>query len=338
MKVAKQLTVLGIFLSFAIQVSTTPLHIGAFNLHIFGQSKFSESEVVSIISKIVRRYDIILLQEIRDVSETIIHDLLTVVNNEEQFYTYNIVVGPRLGRSSSKEQYAYIYRNETVQILDNYTHPDNDDVFEREPFVVLVRDLTATPVADLVLIGIHVRPSDAEDEINGLVPVYEEAESRYNTSHIIIMGDMNADCSYLSNARYNDLSFTTDSRFLWLISKDDDTTTANSSCAYDRFVVTRLVNNSLIPGSVLIYLFDREFNLTWAEAIDVSDHYPIELQLEGSSTTGSGDDNNNNNVNMNNNINNNNNNNGNGGNGDRPTFTYDLLLLIMLLAFVVMLL
>jgi len=36
-----------------------------------------------------------------------------------------------------------LYRNETVQILDNYTHPDSGDVFEREPFVVLVRDLTA---------------------------------------------------------------------------------------------------------------------------------------------------------------------------------------------------
>jgi len=87
----------------------------------------------------------------------------------------------------------------------------------------------------LVLIGIHVRPSDAEAEINGLVPVYEAAESRYNTSHIIIMGDMNADCTYLSNSRYDGLIFTTDSRrFLWLISKDEDTTTANSSCAYDR--------------------------------------------------------------------------------------------------------
>jgi len=89
-------------------------------------------------------------------------------------------------------------------------------------------------VSDLVLIGIHVRPSDAEAEINGLVPVYEAAESKYNTSHIIIMGDMNADCSYLSNTRYDGLTFTTDSRFLWLIGKDNDTTTANSPCAYDR--------------------------------------------------------------------------------------------------------
>ena len=40
--------------------------------------------------------------------------------------------------------YVVLCRNETVEILYNYTHPDNDDVFEREPFVVLVRDLTET--------------------------------------------------------------------------------------------------------------------------------------------------------------------------------------------------
>jgi len=90
-------------------------------------------------------------------------------------------------------------------------------------------------ISDLVLIGIHVRPNDAVVEINGLVAVYEAAERRYNTTHIIIMGDLNADCSYLSNTRYNSLAFTTDSRFLWLISKEDDTTTSNSSCAYDRY-------------------------------------------------------------------------------------------------------
>jgi len=39
-----------------------------------------------------------------------------------------------------------------------------------------------------------------------------------------------------------------------------------NQCLY-RFVVTPLVNNSLVPGSVLIYLFDREFDLTWAQVI-----------------------------------------------------------------------
>ena len=52
MKVTKPLIILGVFVSFAIQVSTTPLHIGAFNLQIFGQAKFSDSDAVSTISRV----------------------------------------------------------------------------------------------------------------------------------------------------------------------------------------------------------------------------------------------------------------------------------------------
>ena len=50
------------------------------------------------------------------------------------------------------------------------------------------------------------------------------------------MGDMNADCKYLSNTKYNALIFTTDDRFLWLIGKDNDTTVSDSDCAYDRYI------------------------------------------------------------------------------------------------------
>ena len=72
-----------------------------------------------------------------------------------------MVVGPREGRSSSKEQYVYIYRYnttiarddkfimcdtflriETVQVLYSYTYDDYDDVFERSPLVAHIRDLT----------------------------------------------------------------------------------------------------------------------------------------------------------------------------------------------------
>lgn len=33
-------------------------------------------------------------------------------------------------------------RTETVQMLHNYTYDDHDDVFERPPLIVQVRDLT----------------------------------------------------------------------------------------------------------------------------------------------------------------------------------------------------
>ena len=86
------------------------------------------------------------------------------------------------------------------------------------------------------LVGIHTKPSKAFSEINALVDVYDEAVHHYGTENGIILGDFNADCSYLSQRRYNMLQLVTDSRFTWLLDTDVDTTTKNSNCAYDRCV------------------------------------------------------------------------------------------------------
>ena len=64
-------------------------------------------------------------------------------------------------------------------------------------------------------IATHPHVTDTQAEINALVSVHEEAVIKYNTTNVIIMGDLNADCSYLSNGRYNEVIFTTDSCFLW---------------------------------------------------------------------------------------------------------------------------
>lgn len=89
-------------------------------------------------------------------------------------------------------------------------------------------------IPDVVLIGIHVKPSTAELELDGLVKVYEETVQKFFTFNVLLMGDMNADCSYVTNTVYDRLNFTTDSRFLWLIDKLQDTTVAGTHCAYDR--------------------------------------------------------------------------------------------------------
>lgn len=86
-----------------------------------------------------------------------------------------------------------------------------------------------------MLVGIHVKPSDAEAEIDGLVKVYEETVQKFFTFNVLLLGDMNADCSYVKDSAYGRLHFTTDSRFSWLIDKLTDTTVATGThCAYDR--------------------------------------------------------------------------------------------------------
>ena len=99
-------------------------------------------------------------------------------------------------------------------------------------FDIAVYLLIAIP--DVVLIGIHVKPSEAELELDGLVKVYEETVQKFFTFNVLLMGDMNADCSYVPDDVYDRLNFTTDSRFLWLIDKLQDTTVSGTHCAYDR--------------------------------------------------------------------------------------------------------
>ena len=45
----------------------------------------------------------------------------------------------RLGRSYSKEQYAYIYKFASVQMMTAEVYPDQHDTFEREPYVGLFK-------------------------------------------------------------------------------------------------------------------------------------------------------------------------------------------------------
>ena len=58
--------------------------------------------------------------------------LLDKVNEKDD--CYDMVVSPRLGRTKSKEQYAFIFKKHRFKVKVTKTYPDPGDVFIREPF------------------------------------------------------------------------------------------------------------------------------------------------------------------------------------------------------------
>ena len=64
--------------------------------------------------------------------------------------------------------------------------------------------------------------------------MYEE-EYKSNFPNAIMMGDFNADCSYIGQRTYNSLKITQQDGFQWLI---DPTTKTNvlETCSYDKSV------------------------------------------------------------------------------------------------------
>jgi deoxyribonuclease-1 len=256
------------------------IKVAAFNVRIFGKTKMSKDEIPEIIAEIIARYDVILIQEIRDSSQTAIYELLDLVNQTAD-ETYELVLSNRLGRTSSKEQYAYFYRTDTLTLLSNYHYDDGEepdsDSFQREPFIVRFRAETGS--LDFTLIGIHTSPDDAEEEIDSLVDVYDDMLGRWNEADAMIIGDFNADCTYVSETDQNSIRLWTDDRFTWWVDDNIDTTTTSTDCAYDRIVTSAGLTGYVVDNSAGVLHFDQIYELSDSQTQDVSDHYPVEITL-----------------------------------------------------------
>mgnify|MGYP001245650730 CR=1 FL=1 len=211
-----------------------PLRIGAFNIQVFGTSKASMPEVMDVLGEIIRTYDVVAIQEIRDKSQTALPSLVDTANSDGSQYAY--IVSERLGRTASKEQYAYIYNTRTVELADTshtYPEPEGTDSFHREPYIASFRALAGN--FDVTLITVHTDPDEATEEINALDDVVEYAQSTYpDEQDFIVMGDLNADCTYFDE----DSNSTLSDGYYWCINNSVDTTTKPTNCTYDRIIIT----------------------------------------------------------------------------------------------------
>ena len=60
---------------------------------------------MEILAETIAQYDLIAIQEIRDKTGTAVKSLEVAVDGLGTDYEF--IIGPRLGRTSSKEQYAF---------------------------------------------------------------------------------------------------------------------------------------------------------------------------------------------------------------------------------------
>jgi len=254
-----------------ISTDNETLRIGAFNIQVFGKSKAAKGEVMDVLAKIIRTFDIVGIQEIYDKKQTALPQLVDLVNSNGSQYGY--VVGPRLGRSVRKEQYAYIYNNRTVNLNgtpETYPEPNGTDPFHREPYIAHFEATNGS--FDATMIVIHVDPDNATEEINALDAVVNYTRGKYPTEDdIIIMGDLNADCRYFDEDSNCSIC---GSDYYWCINNSVDTTTTATNCTYDRIIITEGVISDY-TGDSGVFLFNKTYNLTRNETIAVSDHYPI---------------------------------------------------------------
>lgn len=256
--------------------------LGAFNIQVFGTTKRSKPGVMNILCPLARKFDVLLVEEIRDSSDETAAASLDCINKIGG-PKYGYLESPRLGRTSSKEAYAYFYNTKTVSYLSGTAavFADTHDWFEREPYLATFRSGNF----DFTLVGIHVKPDDAAAEIDHLDDVVVSTLGRHpGEKDLIVMGDFNGDGTYFDENSPN--SRLRGGDYLWAIGNAVDTMVTSDN-TYDRIVLRKKETTEYLAGSAGVLYFDKEYGLNATSTRAISDHYPVYARF---STDGKDDD------------------------------------------------
>lgn len=245
------------------------IKIASFNIQVFGEKKINDPGVVQVLVGICRHFDVIAVQEVRSVQENVIPLFVDALNADGSHYSY--VIGPRLGRTNSKEQYAFIFDTASIEVDRNQTYTVNDegDRLHREPLVgwFRVRGPKPEEAFTFSLAAVHTDPDDVPRELLALRDAFFAIrDDSRQEDDVIMLGDFNADSEHLRElGQIPGLGH--------VISQDQPTNTRGTH-QYDNL----LFDSQATPeytGRGGVFDFMREYNLSLEDALLVSDHLPI---------------------------------------------------------------
>ena len=249
------------------------IRIATFNLNVFGEKKVNDPQVVDYLVRICRHFDIIAVQEIRSLHQNVLPLFVEALNADGSHYEY--VIGPRLGRSDSKEQYGYIFDAVSVEVDRSkvYTIQDADDLLHREPLVAAfrVRGPESKEAFTFNLVNIHVDPDETDRELDVLDNVFLNVRDLpypdgSQEDDVILVGDLNVNDRHLRQlGRVKGIA--------WVVSGQQYTNTRRTA-QYDNILFDTRATMEF-TGRAGVFDFGRQFELTDQQALLISDHFPV---------------------------------------------------------------
>jgi len=258
------------------------IRIASFNIQVFGDAKASKPYVMGTLASIIQNFHVVAIQEIRTQDDYFLDNFLrTYVNVNGR--VYNKIVGPRLGRSNSKEQYAFLYDTAAIEVNRRsvFTINDPDDLLHREPLVAMFRVRGPPPeqAFTFILVDVHTDPDEAQAEVNTLAQVYQSVRrASGGEDDIILLGDFNVDDKNLGDlGRLDGVRPVVRSTF----------TNTRRTAQYDN-IIYHQPSTTEFSGRWGVWDVQRTYGLSLDQASQVSDHLPIwaEFSAYESATAG----------------------------------------------------
>ncbi len=216
----------------------------------------------------IRRFDVVALQEVRSERPDVLQRLLEQINTAGGHYA--LLAGPRVGRTASKEQFVFVFDQATLEVDRgaSYTVEDPDDLLHRPPFVgwFRVRGPAADQAFTFTLVATHIDPDEVADEIKVLNSVFFSVrDDGRGEDDVILLGDFNADDRQLQGlGRVSGMTAAISGR----------PTNTRQTEQYDNLIFQMPATSEYV-GRSGVFDFMREYNLTLDQALQVSDHLPV---------------------------------------------------------------
>jgi len=202
------------------------IKIASWNLQRFGKEKAGDPALMDYYVNVLGNYDVVIIQELTDSSGEAFDKLCGRMKG------YKCAASDRLGNTSYKEQYGLFYRN--AELLG--TEKGSGD-YVRVPYTFHFKAGNWS----FYLTTIHTDPDNVKAEMSLLEQQIDSDES----SDHIIMGDLNADCSYYKTPPTDFTSWT------WVIPDKEDTTVKETNCAYDRIIINKQAGNNFLSYGIM---------------------------------------------------------------------------------------
>jgi deoxyribonuclease-1-like protein len=244
------------------------IKICSFNIQVFGTSKLKKPQAMDVLTKVIRRFDVVAIQEVRSTDDAVVPKFVEMVNADGS--KYNFIIGPRLGRTNSKEQYAVLFNTARIEVDRGsvYTVDDPKDLLHREPMVARfrVRGIPADKAFTFNLVDIHTDPDETATELNALADVVVGVQGNGSgEDDVILLGDLNVDEYHLG--RLGQLPGIGHAITGVMTNTRHDK-------MYDNIVFDQRATTEFTGKWGVLDLM-QEFGLTEKAALEVSDHCPV---------------------------------------------------------------
>ncbi len=262
----------------SLQRNESRLRIATFNIQRFGEKKASDAEVMQHIAQIVASFDLVAIQEVQSPQVMPVARLVDLINRSGG--RYDATVSEPIGRSTYREQYAFVWDATRIQMIPQsaYVVRDDQDRMSRPPMVASfearVMPVSGRQPLRFTVINVHTAPDEVsqskpDNEMNVLDDVFLRVRQyEYQTRGIknaLMTGDLNVNTAQLGELGQIDGMYS-------VVGTTPTNLVGNKTL--DHILLDRNVTTEY-TGVFGVIDFERDFGLTAQQAAMVSDHRPV---------------------------------------------------------------